>query len=78
MQRRRKPPQASEVSPTVSLPSALVRTQRTRRHPAGNGAGEIRRKRIAPSVKLNRTAVWELLGELGISQNELARLCGLS
>ena len=38
----------------------------------------MRRKRTAPKVKLNRNAVWELLDELGISQNELARLCGLS
>ena len=28
--------------------------------------------------KLNCAAVWELFAELGISQNELARLCGLS
>ena len=38
----------------------------------------MKRRRIAPRVKLNRDAVWELLDELGISQNELARLCGLS
>ncbi len=38
----------------------------------------MRRRRIAPRVKLIRAAVWELLDELGISQNELARLCGLS
>ena len=38
----------------------------------------MKRRRIAPKVKLNRDAVWELLDELGISQNELARLCGLS
>ena len=38
----------------------------------------MKRKRIAPRVKLNRDAVWDLLDELGISQNELARLCGLS
>ena len=31
-----------------------------------------------PRVKLNRDAVWELLGRLGRSQNELARQCGLS
>ena len=39
----------------------------------------MRRKRPArPRVLLNRDAVWALLDELGISQNELARLCGLS
>ena len=41
-------------------------------------ARDMKRKRIAPRVKLNRAAVWELLDQLGISQNELARLCGLS
>ena len=40
--------------------------------------GEMKRRRIAPRVKLNRDAMWELLDQLGISQNELARLCGLS
>ena len=39
----------------------------------------MRRKRPArPRVKLNRDAVWALLDQLGISQNELARRCGLS
>ena len=39
----------------------------------------MRRKRTArPRVKLNRDAVWALLDQLGISQNELARRCGLS
>ena len=38
----------------------------------------MKRRRTAPKVKLNRNAVWELLDELGISQNELARLCRLS
>jgi transcriptional regulator with XRE-family HTH domain len=38
----------------------------------------MKRKRIAPRVKLNRDAVWDLLDELNMSQNELARLCGLS
>ena len=56
----------------------LVLNQHIRRRPPGEEAGEMRRKRIAPRVKLNRAAVWELLDELGISQNELARLCGLS
>ena len=31
-----------------------------------------------PRVILNRDAVWALLDQLGISQNELARRCGLS
>ena len=39
----------------------------------------MKRKRPArPRVILNRDAVWALLDELGISQNELARRCGLS
>ena len=39
----------------------------------------MKRKRPArPRVILNRDAVWALLDQLGISQNELARLCGLS
>ena len=33
---------------------------------------------FAPRVWLNPAAVWELLDELGISQNELARLAGIS
>ena len=35
-------------------------------------------RRRRPRVKLNRDAVWELLGRLGRSQKELARQCGLS
>ena len=39
----------------------------------------MRRKRPArPRVLLNRDAVWAVLDQLGISQNELARRCGLS
>ena len=39
----------------------------------------MRRQRPArPRVKLNWAAVWELLDQLGISQNELARRSGLS
>ena len=39
----------------------------------------MRRKRpVRPRVILNRDAVWALLDQLGISQNELARRCGLS
>ena len=50
-----------------------------RRPSPGEEAGEMRRKRPArPRVLLNRDAVWALLDQLGISQNELARRCGLS
>ena len=46
---------------------------------AGEGAGEIRRKRPSrPRVKLNPVAVWELLDQLGISQKELARRSRIS
>ena len=39
----------------------------------------MKRKRPArPRVILNRDAVWALLDQLGISQNELARRCALS
>ena len=39
----------------------------------------MRRKRpVRPRVILNRDAVWVLLDRLRISQNELARRCGLS
>ena len=37
-----------------------------------------RRRTHAPRVWLNPAAVWELLDQLGISQNELARRCGFS
>ena len=57
----------------------LVLNQHMRRRPPGEEEGEMRRKRPArPRVLLNREAVWALLDELGISQNELARRCGLS
>ena len=50
-----------------------------RRRPLGEEAGEMRRQRpVRPRVILNRDAVWALLDRLGISQNELARRCGLS
>ena len=50
-----------------------------RRRQAGEEATEMRRKRpVRPRVILNRDAVWALLDQLGISQNELARRCGLS
>ena len=71
-------PEPTRLSLPAFSPEALVPTQRIRRHLPGNGADEMRRRRIAPRVKLIRAAVWELLDELGISQNELARLCGLS
>ncbi len=38
----------------------------------------MRRRPHAPRVWLNPVAVWELLDQLGISQNELARRCGFS
>ena len=45
----------------------------------GEEATEMRRQRpVRPRVILNRDAVWALLDQLGISQNELARRCGLS
>ena len=50
-----------------------------RRPSPGEEAGEMRRKRPArPRVLLNRDAVWALLDQLGISQNEPARRCGRS
>ena len=33
---------------------------------------------LSPRVWLNPVAVWELLDQLGISQNQLARLAGIS
>lgn len=38
----------------------------------------MRRRKPSPRVLLNTAAVWELLDRLGISQNELARRCGIS
>ena len=38
----------------------------------------MKRSPRAPRVWLNPVAVWELLDQLGISQNELARLAGIS
>ncbi len=38
----------------------------------------MRRRPHARRVWLNPVAVWELLDQLGISQNELARRCGFS
>ena len=38
----------------------------------------IRRRRPPTRVILNAAAVWELLDQLDISQNELARLTGIS
>ena len=65
-------------SPKV-LPALLALNQHMRRRQPGEGAGEMRRKRpVRPRVILNRDAVWALLDRLGISQNELARRCGLS
>ena len=38
----------------------------------------MRRRRRSQRVLLNPAAVWELLDRLNISQNELARRCGIS
>ena len=38
----------------------------------------MKRRRPSSRVMLKPVAVWRLLDELDISQNELARLCGLS
>ena len=38
----------------------------------------MKRRRPSSHVKLRAVAVWRLLDERDISQNELARLCGLS
>ena len=38
----------------------------------------MKRRRPSSRVTLNPVAVWRLLDERDISQNELARLCGLS
>ena len=53
-------------------------TQRIMGNRLGEEAGEMKRRRIAPRVKLNRTAVCDLLDQLDMSQNELAQLSGLS
>ena len=51
---------------------------RIRRNILEEEAAEMRRKRpVRPRVKLNRDAVWALLDQLGISQTELAQMCGL-
>ena len=42
------------------------------------GKHEVKRRRPSSRVMLKPVAVWRLLEELDISQNELARLCGLS
>ena len=38
----------------------------------------MKRRRRSPKVILNRVKVWELLGQLGMSQKELARRSGIS
>ena len=38
----------------------------------------MRPRRPSPRVLLNTTAVWELLNRRDMSQNELARRCGIS
>ena len=38
----------------------------------------MKRRRRSPRVILNHVKVWELLGQLGMSQKELARRSGIS
>ncbi len=38
----------------------------------------MKRRRPPTRVLLKAAAVWELLDQLGISQNELARRCGIT
>ena len=80
MQRRLLPPRANEALPVRVLAEGAPGAQPT--HPAapaggGSGRDEAPASR-APRVILNRDAVWALLDQLGISQHELARRCGLS
>lgn len=42
------------------------------------GKREVKRRRPSSRVMLKPVAVWRLLDEFNISQNELARLCRLS
>ena len=64
--------------PAFSPKALLVFNQHMRRRQPGEEAGEMRRKRpVRPRVKLNRDAVWALLDQLGIPQNELARRSGI-
>ena len=42
------------------------------------GKREVKRRRPSSRVMLKPVAVWRVLDERDISQNELARLCGLS
>ena len=75
----RRPEPTGLSLPAFSTEALLALNQHIRRRPPGEEAGEMRRQRPArPRVKLNRDAVWALLDQLGISQNELARRCGLS
>ena len=75
MQRGVPPPRANEGLPVRAPPGG---DQRVGRPSPEEEAGEMKRKHPArPRVKLNRDAVWASLDELGISQNELARRCGL-
>ena len=49
------------------------------RHPERSAEpGEMKRRRPSSRVTVRAVAVWRLLDERDISQNELARLCGLS
>ena len=38
----------------------------------------MKRRSLSSRVKLNPVAVWRLLDQRGISQNELARQCGIT
>ena len=38
----------------------------------------MKRRSLSSRVKLNPVAVWRLLDQRGISQNELARRCGIT
>ena len=38
----------------------------------------MKRRRSGPKTKLRRVAVWEIMDHLDISQNELARLAGMT
>ena len=49
-----------------------------RRPSPGEEAGEMKPKRRSVRVKLRQAVVWELLDQLNISQNELARRCRIS
>ena len=71
-------------TPKGSLAQRSGRLRRQRaRAAAGEGGGKMEttdmpRSRRPARVLLNAAAVWELLDRLDLSQNELARRCGIS